>query len=77
MPPKDYTGQKFGRLIALSLARTGRNNIAHWRCRCECGNERVVELPQLIAGKVAQCTACAQAKLRETRRSISSQFKIN
>ena len=55
---KDLTGQVFGKLTVLEYAET-RNNRAHWRCRCECGNEIVVSAHSLHCGK--QSCGCDRA----------------
>lgn len=34
---KDITGQRFGRLIALKHVGFASNNIALWKCKCDCG----------------------------------------
>lgn len=49
MPPKDLTGQRFGKLTVIRLSDTPRicsdgKNMKVWVCRCDCGNE--VEVPQ-------------------------------
>lgn len=34
---KDITGQRFGKLVAVTLEYVDRS--AHWLCRCDCGQE--------------------------------------
>jgi hypothetical protein len=44
MPPRDLTGQRFGRYIALCIDRDRTTTeITYWRCRCDCGNEKSVD----------------------------------
>ena len=38
----DMTGQRVGKLIVISQAPTAGMN-ARWRCKCDCGGERVVD----------------------------------
>lgn len=48
----DLTGQRFGRLTALSSV-AGRNT--YWRCKCDCGGEALVRLGNLRRGKTKSC----------------------
>ena len=43
-PPKDLTGQIFGRFTVISFAGRDveRHNI-YWRCQCSCGAVRIVQ----------------------------------
>lgn len=53
----DLTGQRFGRLVALSAtdkrADHGRSII--WKCQCDCGNLAEVPARRLVSGKVRSC----------------------
>jgi hypothetical protein len=56
---KYYAGQRFGRLILLEregyfLHRGGSRSTA-WRCRCDCGNELVVQSGRLSGGNTTSC----------------------
>lgn len=42
-------GQRFGRLVVIAQAPTLR--YTRWRCRCDCGNERVVSRQLLMMGE--------------------------
>lgn len=48
-------GQVFGRLTALERVIHGTANKAHFRCRCECGGELVVDACNLRAGHSRSC----------------------
>ena len=51
---EDITGQRFGKLVALSRAdNLGRHTC--WLCRCDCGNTRKVRTSSLKAGLVTSC----------------------
>ena len=55
---KDYTGQRFGRLVVLEmLYETGKTT--HARCQCDCGNEVTVIATQLTTGGTQSC-GCLQ-----------------
>lgn len=50
---KDLTGQKFGRLTALSYTHT--KGYAVWTCICECGKTTSVISTHLITGHTKSC----------------------
>ena len=57
---KDLTGQKFGRLTALSsdsYMRRGRRR-RFWLCRCECGTETRVETSSLLEPSGTRSCGC-------------------
>lgn len=54
----DLTGQVFGMLTALLLAEI-RNGRSYWRCRCECGKEKIVLASSLVYGSTKSCGRCA------------------
>lgn len=58
--PKDLTGQRFGRLVVVSLysktqwrERPIRNR--QWLCQCDCGNQTIVDRTALGAGTTKSC----------------------
>lgn len=60
---RDLTGQRFGRLVALSWeVREGRT---FWRCCCDCGKERFVAMPSLVRNLTKSC-GCLQRENRIT-----------
>lgn len=55
----DLSGARVGALNVLSLsARTGAH--ALWRCRCDCGGERIVRSTALHRKRVVRCASCAR-----------------
>lgn len=52
--PKDLTGVRFGHLTVIGLDHSdGRKT--YWKCRCDCGNMRVVIRSLLTRGTVTYC----------------------
>jgi hypothetical protein len=68
--PSLLTGQRFGRwtVLAMSSERRGRKRSVLWRCRCDCGTERLVVEESLIRNRSKSC-GCA-------RREASSKFLL-
>jgi len=49
-------GQRFGRLTVLSWVGTDAQRGSMWKCRCDCGEERVVRRRNLITpGNTVSC----------------------
>lgn len=61
--PREVTaGSTFGRLTALepTYKVIGARSRLHWKCRCECGGEALVESGNLRSGNSTQCGECAK-----------------
>lgn len=53
---KDITGQKFGKLLAISNTnKTNNGNSYIWKCKCDCGNLCYIPLNQLVSGQTKSC----------------------
>ena len=52
---KDLTGQKFGRLTVIERVENDKNGSTRWLCRCECGNEKIIEGGHLRSHKIKSC----------------------
>lgn len=57
-PSQDLTGQRFGKLVAVSPIKVGRR--ARWRFKCDCGND-YEGMVQSIRRGVRHCLSCANA----------------
>lgn len=52
----DMTGKRSGRLLVVSEAgRHGRSRQVMWRCRCDCGQETIVQGHRLRTGHTKSC----------------------
>jgi len=52
---KDLSGQRFGRLIALSDIGSNAHNSRIWLCKCDCGKEMKVASSDLRGGHTKSC----------------------
>lgn len=52
---KDFSGQRFGRLIAVRPTLERKRNCVVWECLCDCGNTHLVSTTDLIQGKAKSC----------------------
>jgi hypothetical protein len=62
----DITGQRFGRLVALSQVTSGSR--AKWRCICDCGATKDIVKPNLKNGTTKSC-GCLNRELAKIRNS--------
>lgn len=62
----DLTGQKFGRLTAVSYAYSGDYGQSLWRCQCECGNIALVASRALRTGITHSC-GCFMKEVQSAR----------
>ena len=69
----DMTGQRFGRLVAISrdadVIRSNGKPIPTWRCVCDCGTEVVVRSVQLANGNTASC-GCLRRDISRERKTV-------
>lgn len=52
---KDISGQKFGRLIAVSKGNKDKSGRFFWNCKCDCGNYTIVRIDSLLSGQTRSC----------------------
>ena len=64
--PIDLTGKKFGRLTVMSRVRNNKDGRTMWRCKCDCGNERIVSGKCLRNGHTSSC-GCLASELTSKR----------
>lgn len=55
MEMKNLTGQRFGRLTALSPAGKDNHRRFMWKCVCDCGRESLVRSGNLVQGNSRSC----------------------
>ena len=67
----DLTGQRFGKLTAVSSLKKG--NIRYWKCVCDCGNIHTVRTAALTNGAVKSC-GCMHS---ETMKKIASRRRVD
>lgn len=58
----DLTGRRFGKLTVTNRlpnhVTSGGQTKVMYLCKCDCGNERIVQAGKLTSGVVTQCTDC-------------------
>jgi len=69
VPAKDLTGERFNRLLVLGYAGK-RGGYHYWRCRCDCGKEKVIRQYYLEHNVTRSCGCIQSEKIRETMKFV-------
>lgn len=59
---KDYTGQRFGDVIALEPTEMRVRTAIVWKCQCDCGNITFISTDKFHRSPDAQSCGCAQKR---------------
>lgn len=51
----ELTGQRFGKYTVIGFDHIGNNHHSKWLCRCDCGNERIIDGADMIHGHTRSC----------------------
>lgn len=54
----ELTGKRFGRLTVIERAGHSDDGHATWKCKCDCGNETIVEGRYLEHNRIVSCGSC-------------------
>jgi hypothetical protein len=54
-PPRNITGQKFGRLTAIKFVEIRNKNKHFWEFKCDCGNTTVTQKTGVMGGHTTSC----------------------
>lgn len=64
--PHNLEGKRFGRLVAIEMAGyTEKDKKILWKCRCDCGNEKIVRARGLTSGHTRSCGCLASEYIKE------------
>ena len=69
-------GRKFGRLVALKLVGT-RKYCAMWLCKCDCGNEKIVNGYNLRNGNTKSCGCLHKEKMTNKKHGMTETPEYN
>lgn len=61
---KDLSGERFGSLTVLEKTEELRNGYYLWHCRCDCGNEVIVNTKNLTSHRTTHC-GCMLSRSRQ------------
>lgn len=73
---KDLTNQRFGKLTVINFLYT-KNRRAYWACKCDCGNEIIVNSNLLLKEETSSCGCLKNSKKEELIKTILDNQNIN
>lgn len=68
MRVKIKEGQRYGRLIIISLSKVEAPYIYHWICRCDCGATAIIRQNNLLKDNTRSCGCLKRDLTRELNR---------
>lgn len=72
---KDITGQRFGKLVAISFSHLDKFSAAYWKCKCDCGGEAIIRGSCLRTGKAKSCGCISKNKKKYSKvKLINKKF---
>ena len=69
---KDYTGQRFGRLIALECTGKHKGKELLWLLQCDCGNKIELAVSQFVGGNTKSCGCLKREQCCKNNSNIRS-----
>lgn len=63
---RDRTGERYGRLLVVEHAGKNEKGKHLWKCKCDCGNEKIVSSDNLSSGKSKSC-GCLKTEFLKRR----------
>lgn len=64
---EDLTDRKFGQLQVIERAENGSDGSTRYRCRCDCGGEKIVRAKHLKSGAIDNCGCLHAKRVQETK----------
>lgn len=61
--PRDISGQRFGRIVAISPISTNKDEMI-WNCICDCGVEKQIGVNTLVKGNTNSCGCFRKERAR-------------
>jgi len=66
MPEEINIGDRYGRLVVMSISGLDKNQHRLWLCQCDCGNTTQTRATGLRRGKCKSC-GCLKVDVRKRR----------
>lgn len=75
MKKVDLTGQRFGRLLVIEKLPHYKRNNTYYRCKCNCGNEKIVSYVNL--GRSINSCGCLRIETCKKKKLPDDVIRIN
>ena len=73
--PMDLTGDRYGRLTVIELAKVDSRGRRFWLCKCDCGNEKIASSVNLRGGCTVSCGCRRKETLEEFKQIVTKHGK--
>ena len=73
---KDFTGERFGSLIAIERIPNYKNGRTYYKCLCDCGNTSYVEATNLSRGHTTSC-GCKSSRNGTKQYDFLHQYRFD
>ena len=73
--PKDITGIKFGRLVAIERLEKNKHGWYMWKCKCSCGKIVAVDIHNLTTGHTKSCGCLRTEFASENGKNMATYTK--
>ena len=71
----NLTGQRFGKLTAISVADITSTGQSMWLCRCDCGKEKVIFIGNIRSGKQTSCGCSRKGNINSMKHGHNRNAK--
>lgn len=69
---KNIARMRFGKLTAIKDVGVENNRRRRWLCKCDCGNEKIIQAASLLSGNTTSC-GCSKESNERIRVDITGQ----
>jgi hypothetical protein len=73
---ESLVGKKFERLTVLEFVGVDNHGKSKWKCRCDCGVEKIVRRNNLVSGSTKSCGCLRNEKLKAQTQRTKHGHKI-
>lgn len=73
----DLIGKRFGRLTVIELVGKDKSYNKLYKCRCECGNFKIVPQDRLVTGKTKSCGCLKKERLTKHGKSRTKLYDVH
>lgn len=70
---KILTGQRFGKLLVIEEKHRSKNGNVMWLCKCDCGNETVVNSSHLIQNHTLSCGCLHKESMKNSYEDLTNK----
>jgi len=72
----ELIGQKFGRLTVIKFSHIDKSGHTYWKCKCDCGNETIVQGSSLKNGNTKSCGCLYAESTVKNRVAGAAKYRL-